>query len=59
MDDGGRMISRSRVDLQPLIAEVVCDCTPAAEAKGIGIDNEIIGRYVKAMPICSPQCSTI
>ncbi len=43
MDDGGRMISRSRVDLQPLIAEVVCDCTPAAEAKGIGIDNEIIG----------------
>lgn len=41
MDDGGAAISRSRVSLSAVIAETVADLAPAAEARGIVIENGV------------------
>lgn len=41
MDDGGTAITKEPVVLSDIIQEVVADCEPLAEAKGIRIDNSI------------------
>lgn len=41
MDDGGEAITMRPLDLSAVIAEVVSDCLPAAEAKGMEIVNRI------------------
>lgn len=41
MDDGGTAITKEPVELSSVVEEVVAECEPLAQAKGITIDNGI------------------